>query len=164
MSKAERIIKLAPEKSVLIGTAESCTGGMIASALTDIAGSSVAVDRGFVTYSNAAKSSMLGVDPAIIADHGAVSSPVVEAMAQGAVSALSPSQHRIAVSVSGVAGPGGGSAEKPVGLVWFGLAHCHQDQINVLSEAINFTGDRHSVRMAATDHALDMILNFLSEL
>ena len=80
MSKAKRIITLAAEKSVLIGTAESCTGGMIASALTDISGSSVAIDRGFVTYSNAAKSSMLGVHPAIIADHGAVSSSVVEAM------------------------------------------------------------------------------------
>lgn len=164
MSKAEQIILLASNKSVLIGTAESCTGGMIASALTDIAGSSVVVDRGFVTYSNAAKSSMLGVDPAIIAHKGAVSSSVVEAMAQGAVSALSPSQHRIAVSVSGVAGPGGGSKKKPVGLVWFGLAHHDQDKSKVISVAMNFTGDRHDVRMAATDHALDMILNLLMDL
>lgn len=163
-SKAEQIITLAAEKSVLIGTAESCTGGMIAAALTDIAGSSIAVDRGFITYSNDAKSAMLGVDPTIIDDHGAVSSQVVEAMARGAVSALSLSDHGIAISVSGVAGPGGGSSEKPVGLVWFGLAHRQGDSVIVTSMAMHFAGSRHDVRTAATDHALDMILNLLMDL
>src|SRR5215475_8586330 len=103
----------------MLATAESCTGGMVAAALTDIAGSSAVVERAFVTYTNRAKSQMLGVDPALIEAHGAVSRQVAEAMARGA---LAYSATDVAVSVTGIAGPDGGSAEKPVGLVWFGLA------------------------------------------
>src|SRR5262249_3635861 len=108
-----------------IGTAESCTGGLAAACLTDIAGSSSAFERGFVTYSNEAKAELLGVDPGLIALHGAVSKEIAEAMAIGAAGGLArsePERTRMAVSVTGVAGPGGGTAEKPVGLVHFGLA------------------------------------------
>ena len=103
----------------MLATAESCTGGMIAAALTDIAGSSAVVDRGFVTYSNEAKMDMLGVSAATLDAHGAVSRETALEMAAGA---LARSRAGIALSVTGIAGPGGGSAEKPVGLVWFGLA------------------------------------------
>lgn len=102
-----------------LATAESCTGGMVAALLTDIPGSSDVVERGFVTYSNAAKTEMLGVAADLIADHGAVSEQVARAMAEGA---LRNSPADVAVSITGVAGPGGGSAAKPVGLVHFGLA------------------------------------------
>ena len=119
MSVAGEILALARQNGVMISTAESCTGGMVAAALTDIAGASDVFDRGFVTYSNAAKAEMLGVDPALIALRGAVSSEVAAAMAMGAVTASGAS---LAVSITGIAGPGGGTAEKPEGLVWFGLA------------------------------------------
>jgi nicotinamide-nucleotide amidase len=137
-------------KGVMIATAESCTGGLIAGLLTAIAGSSDVVDRGFVTYSNAAKSEMLGVPAALIASHGAVSAPVAEAMARGA---LQRSAATIAVAVTGIAGPGGGSADKPVGLVWFGLAQGDA----VVSEPVVFPGDRTAVRIATVEHALAMI-------
>lgn len=104
---------------IMLATAESCTGGMIAAALTDIAGSSIVVDRGFVTYSNEAKMEVLGVRPETLEAHGAVSRETALEMASGV---LSRSRAGIAVSVTGIAGPGGGSPEKPVGLVWFGLA------------------------------------------
>ena len=136
----------------MAATAESCTGGLIAAALTDIAGSSDVVDRGFVTYSNAAKTDMLGVDPALIAAHGAVSAPVAEAMASGA---LARSWATLAISVTGIAGPGGGSAEKPVGLVWFGIARRGTD---ARTESHVFPGDRGAVRAATVRHALALML------
>ncbi|WP_375455529.1 CinA family protein [uncultured Methylobacterium sp.] len=102
-----------------IATAESCTGGLVAGLLTAVPGSSAVVERGFVTYSNAAKAEMIGVPAALIATHGAVSEPVARAMAAGARAA---SRAAVAVAVTGIAGPGGGSAEKPVGLVHFALA------------------------------------------
>jgi nicotinamide-nucleotide amidase len=114
---AEEVLDEAKAKGLKIATAESCTGGLVAGALTAIAGSSDVVDCGFVTYSNEAKSQMVGVDPALIAAHGAVSSQVAMAMAGGA---LKHSRADVSVAITGVAGPGGGSAEKPVGLVWFG--------------------------------------------
>ena len=154
--KAQNIIHKAAAKGVMLATAESCTGGMIAAALTDIAGSSVAVDRGFVTYSNAAKTESLGVQPDEINAHGAVSSEVVEAMARGAVQKISGDQG-IAVSVSGVAGPGGGSRDKPVGLVWFGIAARNGDEVTCQTIKANFDGDRTQVRSAATHFALNLI-------
>lgn len=102
-----------------IATAESCTGGLVAGLLTEVAGSSAVMERGFVTYSNEAKSDLVGVPAALIAEHGAVSAPVARAMAEGAVAA---SRAHVAVAITGVAGPGGGSDAKPVGLVHFGLA------------------------------------------
>lgn len=115
---AARVLAAARARGWRIATAESCTGGLVAAALTDIAGSSDVFDRGFVTYSNAAKTAMLGVDPALILAHGAVSEPVARAMAAGA---LARSEARLAIAITGVAGPGA-SETKPEGLVWFALA------------------------------------------
>lgn len=134
-----------------IATAESCTGGLIAAALTAIPGASDVVDRGFVTYSNEAKMELLGVPQAMLTAHGAISEPVVRAMAEGA---LARSRAAITIAVTGVAGPGGGSVEKPVGLVWFGLAQRGQE---LHSEKLVFPGDRSSVRAATVAHAFGLI-------
>ena len=134
-----------------IATAESCTGGLIAAALTAVAGSSDVVDRGFVTYSNAAKTDLLGVPADLIAGHGAVSAPVAMAMAAGA---LERSLADVVVSVTGVAGPGGGSDEKPIGTVWFGLA---DRRCPVRAEHMLFPGDRGAVRLASVLHALALL-------
>ena len=131
----------------LLATAESCTGGMIAAACTDLAGASDWFERGFVTYSNAAKTEMLGVPAALIEVHGAVSEPVARAMATGAVAR---SHAQVAVAVTGVAGPTGGSADKPVGTVWFGWS---TDGV-VTTEMRRFAGDRAAVRQATLAHAL----------
>ena len=130
-----------------LATAESCTGGMVAAACTDLAGSSAWLERGFVTYSNAAKTQMLSVDAQLIASHGAVSEPVARAMAQGA---LQHSAAQVALAITGVAGPGGGSAAKPVGTVWFAFA----GPWGVHSEVQHFDGERAAVRQAAALHAL----------
>lgn len=137
-------------RGLMVATAESCTGGLIAAALTEIAGSSDVVDRGFVTYSNAAKTAMLGVPAALIAAHGAVSEPVARAMAEGA---LARSEAGVAVAVTGVAGPGGGSMEKPVGTVWFGLAWGG----GVATERQVFPGDRSAVRRATVLRAFELL-------
>lgn len=139
-------------RGMMAATAESCTGGLIAAALTEVAGSSDVVDRGFVTYSNAAKTAMLGVPAALIEAHGAVSEAVVRAMAEGA---LARSEAGVAVAVTGVAGPGGGSAEKPVGTVWFGLAQAGGTR----TERQVFPGDRGAVRRATVLRALGMLLD-----
>ena len=131
----------------MLAAAESCTGGMVAAACTDLAGSSAWLERGFVTYSNAAKTQMLGVDAQLIATHGAVSEPVARAMAQGA---LQHSAAQVALAITGVAGPGGGSEAKPVGTVWFAFA----GPWGVHSEVQHFGGDRAAVRQAAALHAL----------
>ena len=131
----------------MLATAESCTGGMIAAACTDLAGSSQWFERGFVTYSNAAKTELLGVPAALIEAHGAVSEPVARAMATGAVAR---SHAQVAVAVTGVAGPTGGSADKPVGTVWFGWS---TDGV-VSTEMRRFAGDRAAVRQATLAHAL----------
>ena len=116
---ARQVIETARVRGLMIATAESCTGGLIAAALTAVPGSSAVLERGFVTYSNAAKTAMLGVPADLIDLHGAVSEPVARAMAAGAVERSGAS---VSVSVTGVAGPGGGSNDKPVGLVHFGAA------------------------------------------
>lgn len=135
-----------------LATAKSCTGGMIAAALTDIAGSSDVVERGFVTYSNEAKTELLGVPPALIAAHGAVSAQVAAAMVQGA---LSHAPVDVAVSVTGIAGPGGATSGKPVGLVYFGVARKGGDS---RVERHTFHGDRAAIRAAATERALELLL------
>jgi nicotinamide-nucleotide amidase len=135
----------------LMATAESCTGGMIAAACTDLAGSSAWFERGFVTYSNAAKHELLGVPMALIEQHGAVSEPVARAMAEGAIAR---SQAQVAVAVTGVAGPTGGSAAKQVGTVWFGFA----TPAGVVSEMRRFDGDRAAVRATTVQHALVRLL------
>lgn len=139
------------ERSWMLATAESCTGGMIAAACTDLAGSSQWFERGFVTYSNAAKVASLGVDAASIAAHGAVSEVVARAMAFGAVS---HSEAQVGVAVTGVAGPTGGSDDKPVGTVWFGF-NIHG---RLTSEVRHFDGDRAAVRTATVQHALHRLL------
>jgi len=116
---ATALLDLCKAKKLMVATAESCTGGLVAGALTDIAGSSAVVDRGFVTYTNAAKHQMLGVPNATIERHGAVSRETAEAMVRGA---LGHANADLAVSITGIAGPGGGTADKPVGLVHFAAA------------------------------------------
>ncbi len=135
-------------------TAESCTGGMIAARCTDLSGSSNWFERGFVTYSNAAKCELIGVPTALIEQHGAVSEPVARAMAHGA---LMHAHAQVSVAVTGIAGPTGGSPGKPVGTVW--LAWCVGDQIS--SELQVFEGDRQAVREATVQHALQGLLNRL---
>lgn len=134
-----------------MATAESCTGGLIAAACTDLPGSSTWFERGFVSYSNAAKTELLGVDAALIERHGAVSDAVVRAMAQGA---LALSRAQVVVAVTGVAGPDGGSTENPVGTVWFGWATPE----GLWSEQCCFEGDRQQVRQATVQHALAVLL------
>ena len=150
----EQVAELADlllKKRWLLATAESCTGGLIAAACTDLAGSSAWFERGFVTYSNAAKIELLDVDAALIAQHGAVSEAVARAMVQGA---LAKSRAQVAVSVTGVAGPTGGSAAKPVGTVWFGFA----TSANVVTETRLFAGDRAAVRQATVQHAFERLI------
>ena len=142
------------ENGFLMTTAESCTGGMIAAACTDLAGSSAWFERGFVTYSNAAKTDMLGVDAALVTQHGAVSEPVARAMAFGAIC---HSQAQVSVAVTGVAGPTGGSAAKPVGTVWFGF----MVDGTLTSEAMRFAGDRAAVRHASVQYALKRLIELL---
>ena len=119
LAAATALLDLCKAKKLMVATAESCTGGLVAGALTEIAGSSAVVDRGFVTYTNEAKQQMLGVPAETLKAHGAVSRQTAEAMAKGA---LEHSSADLTVSITGIAGPGGGSADKPVGLVHFGAA------------------------------------------
>jgi nicotinamide-nucleotide amidase len=138
----------------MIATAESCTGGLIAATLTEIAGSSDVVDRGFVTYSNEAKSDLLGVPEDLIATHGAVSAEVAAAMATGA---LARSRAAVTVAVTGIAGPGGGTAEKPVGLVYIGLARRDRPEPSI--ERHVFDGRRHEVRLQTVVRAIDLLID-----
>lgn len=146
---------LLQKKGWMLATAESCTGGLIAGACTDLAGSSAWFERGIVSYSNAAKIELLGVPEALIAVHGAVSEPVARAMAEGAIAR---SRAQAAVAVTGVAGPTGGSPDKPVGLVWFGWSVG-----GVLSsERQLFAGDRAGIRAASVRHALQTLVHLLA--
>ncbi|WP_281374594.1 CinA family protein [Aureimonas mangrovi] len=148
---ATRIVARSAESGLMVATAESCTGGLVAGFLTDVPGSSAALERGFVTYSNAAKADLLRIDPALIDREGAVSEAVARAMASGA---LAHSRAAIAVSVTGVAGPGGGSAAKPVGLVHFGAARGDR----ILHRETRF-GDigRREIRLASVAVAFELI-------
>lgn len=149
---AERAGEALAARGWMLVTAESCTGGWVAQAVTAVAGSSAWFDRGFVTYSNAAKRQVLGVPEQLLAEHGAVSAATVEAMASGA---LAHSEAQLAVSVSGVAGPGGGSATKPVGTVWLGWATC---DATVVTRVLHLGGDRTDVRLKATFAALEGVI------
>ena len=151
----QRLAQALRQRGALLATAESCTGGLIAAACTDLSGSSDWFERGFVTYSNEAKAESLGVSPALIEQHGAVSEFVARAMAFGAVR---HSRAQVAVAVTGVAGPTGGSPGKPVGTVWFGF---HVDG-QLTSETRCFPGDRSQVRMATVRHALERLLALLA--
>jgi nicotinamide-nucleotide amidase len=151
LTEAEALLATCRAAGLRLATAESCTGGLIAAALTAIAGSSDVVDRGFVTYSNEAKNELLGVPMGLINAMGAVSGPVARQMAEGA---LNRSRAHMTIAVTGVAGPGGGSAEKPVGLVWFGLA---QRGVPVHGESHIFPGDRAAIREATVAKAFSLI-------
>ncbi|WP_428409649.1 CinA family protein [Hyphococcus sp.] len=155
-SLAQAIIDKAGAEGMMVASAESCTGGMITAALTDVPGASAVVERGFVTYTNEAKTEMLGVPAEVIAKRGAVSGAVARAMAKGA---LLNSRADVAVSVTGIAGPSGGTARKPVGLVWFGLA----DRNGVIraERRVFADGSRDFVRTKATETALHLMLTAL---
>lgn len=153
--KATALLEAFRRQGLMLAAAESCTGGLIAATLTEIAGSSDVLERGFVTYSNAAKSELLGVPEPLIADHGAVSAEVAGAMAAGA---LERSRADVAVSVTGVAGPGGATADKPVGLVFLGLAR--RGAAPVIERQL-FPGDRRAVRKASVLAAYALLLSAL---
>jgi nicotinamide-nucleotide amidase len=150
MSIASEIIDIAREKRVMIATAESCTAGLVAAAITEVAGSSAAMERGFVTYSNAAKIDMLGVSPETLEHYGAVSEPVAREMAAGA---RARSLAQVAVSLTGIAGPGG-SDHKPEGRVCFGIS----SPASLTAETVDFGAlGRSQVRAAACAHALHLL-------
>lgn len=136
-------------------TAESCTGGMIAKSFTDLAGSSAWFERGFVTYSNESKTEMLGVSASVIEQYGAVSEPVATAMATGA---LKNSHADYSIAVTGVAGPGGGSDEKPVGTVWIGIGSTNQ----VVAQTYLFDGDRENIRLLTMQTAIERLIHLMS--
>ena len=149
---AERVVRACEAASLRIVTAESCTGGLIAAALTEIPGASNVVERGFVVYSNAAKTELLGVPADLIEAHGAVSTEVAEAMAEGA---LARAPVELSVAITGIAGPGGATPAKPVGLVQLAAA---RKGAETLSERHVFGGDRGEVRLQGVQAALEMLL------
>jgi nicotinamide-nucleotide amidase len=156
VTKTEQLAAALRDKGWMLATAESCTGGMIAAACTDLAGSSEWFERGFVTYSDQAKTELLDVDAALIAANGAVSEVVARAMAFGAVR---HARAQVGVAVTGIAGPTGGSKEKPVGTVWFGF----MVDGRLTSETRRFDGDRAAVRRATVAYAFDGLLQRVAE-
>ena len=158
LTLAGSILDICRERGLKIATAESCTGGLIAACFTEIAGSSDVFDRGFVTYSNAAKQDMLGVKAETLSRYGAVSRETAKEMAQGA---LDHSRASIAISVTGIAGPGGGSPEKPVGLVHIAIATSHGKASHVEHRFIDL--DRSAVRLMTVRSGLQMLDHFLSK-
>ena len=155
-AQVDSLARLLLEKKLMLVTAESCTGGLIAAACTDLAGSSAWFERGFVTYSNDAKMELLGVEERLLRRAGAVCEGVARAMVTGA---LAHSKAQVAVAVTGVAGPTGGSPAKPVGTVWFGFAVPGK----VLTEKCHFDGDRAAVRAATVRHAFTRLLELLAQ-
>ncbi len=149
--QAEQLLQHCRTRGVMLATAESCTGGLIAGLLTSVAGSSDVFERGFVTYSNASKAQMLGIPSVMIALHGAVSEEVARVMAEGA---LTYSGAQLSVAVTGVAGPTGGTANKPVGLVYIASAMLGGE---VMVQRHQFSGDREAVRMRTVDMALRLL-------
>ena len=153
---AARAGRALQQKGWLLATAESCTGGGVGQAITEIAGSSDWFECGFISYSNASKSELLDVSPALLAQHGAVSEEIAAAMAQGA---LSNSNAHVTVSTTGIAGPGGAVAGKPVGTICFGWTSADATH----TERMVFSGDRHAVREQTVAHALKGLIRFLEQ-
>ena len=151
MSEAAALLERYRQAGLRIVTAESCTGGMVAARLTDIAGASDVVERGFVTYSNEAKAEMLGVPTVLLAQYGAVSAQVARSMAEGAIA---HARADVAIAVTGIAGPGGAMAGKPVGLVYLAVARRGRD---TKVERQHYGGDRQAVRDAAAGRALELL-------
>ncbi|MDF2178270.1 nicotinamide-nucleotide amidase [Aliiglaciecola sp. CAU 1673] len=156
LALAEKLGQALQQKGWTITCAESCTGGGIGYAITSISGSSAWFERGFITYSNEAKSALLGVREDILLVNGAVSAQTVEQMAQGALNAAAAN---LAIAVSGIAGPDGGSPEKPVGTVWFGLAQ----EGKVKSVHRRFEGDRHQIREQVIEFALQLLIEAVAD-
>ena len=156
MSDLSQLLQTCREHDIIIATAESCTGGMISTALTAIAGASDVFDRGFVTYSNDAKHDMLGVPKSLIKQHGAVSEQVAKAMVKGA---LEKSNANLAVSATGIAGPHGATAEKPVGLVYIGFCVLGEE---VEAYPFQFNGTRTQIREQTTQTAIKLIADYLA--
>jgi nicotinamide-nucleotide amidase len=151
---ATRVGQALKSRGLMLTTAESCTGGGVAQAITEIAGSSAWFDCGFVTYSNASKMALLDVPASVLQAHGAVSVETAAAMSQGA---LRNSDAQVALSTTGIAGPDGGTPDKPVGTVCFGWAQ----EEKLMVERVLFSGDRHAVRVQSVEHALRGLLVFL---
>ena len=149
-----QLAELVQEKRLKVCTAESCTGGLIAKSLTDLAGSSDWFERGFVTYSNQSKCEMIEVPESVIIEYGAVSEPVANAMARGA---LRNSAADVSIAVTGVAGPAGGTEEKPVGTVWIAVASEKQ----LVAKKYWFDGDREAIRIETMQTAIEMLLQLL---
>ena len=161
MTAAEKLVKVLTEKRLTCATAESCTGGGVGYAITAVSGSSAVFWGGIISYDNSVKRDVLGVPEEVLTTNGAVSSECAAAMAEGAKRLLKTD---LAVSLTGIAGPGGGSAEKPVGLVWFGLASGgSRSCATVITEKKVFPGDREAVRVAAIEHALHLLLTAAEE-
>ena len=156
MTNAEKLVKTLVEKKLTCATAESCTGGGVGYAITGVAGSSAVFMGGVISYDNSVKRDVLGVPEEVLAMKGAVSPECAAAMAEGARRLLKTD---LAVALTGIAGPGGGTAEKPVGLVWFGLA----SKSCTTTEKVIFPGDRERVRASAIEHALLLLLAASSE-
>lgn len=155
LEQSEKLLSAARARKIKLATAESCTGGLIAAALTEIPGSSDVFERGFVTYSNEAKVDLLGVAKELIAKHGAVSEQTVEAMALGA---LEHSRAHLALSVSGIAGPGGGSDDKPVGTVYFAVAH-DERPVRIVRKNFDAGLSRGEIREQATVFGLSLLMD-----
>ena len=151
MTTAEKLVQALVEKKLTCATAESCTGGGVGYAITGVSGSSAVFWGGVISYDNSVKRDVLGVPEEVLSTKGAVSPECAAAMAEGVRRLLKTD---LAVSLTGIAGPGGGSAEKPVGLVWFGLA----SMVGTTTEKKIFPGDREAVRTAAIEHALNLLL------
>ena len=152
MTTAEKLVKVLRENNMTCATAESCTGGGVGYAITGVSGASAVFWGGVISYDNSVKHGVLGVPEEVLATRGAVSSECAAAMAEGVRRLLKTD---LAVSITGIAGPGGGTAEKPVGLVWFGLASA----TGAATEKKIFTGDRETVRAAAIEHSLHLLLS-----
>jgi nicotinamide-nucleotide amidase len=155
LAKAAKVLSVAIERKLTICTVESCTGGLVAACLTEVAGSSAVIDRAFVTYSNRAKTEMVGVSAELIEAHGAVSAPVARAMAEGGIRT---SDAPLSVAITGIAGPGGGTIEKPVGLVHFATART--GRVQQLERRFGDIG-RTEIRLASVDVALDLLLTMM---
>ena len=161
MTTAEKLVKVLTEKKMTCATAESCTGGGVGYTITGVSGSSAVFWGGVISYDNSVKRDVLGVPEEVLATKGAVSSECAAAMAEGARRLLKTD---LAVSLTGIAGPGGGTAEKPVGLVWFGLASGgSRSRATVITEKKVFPGDREAVRTAAIEHALNLLLDAVAK-
>lgn len=154
---AERVGRALAERGLMLATAESCTGGWVAKVMTDVAGSSGWFERGFVTYSNSAKQDLLGVRASTLRVHGAVSEQAVREMAEGA---LARSRARVALAISGIAGPEGGTPGKPVGTVWLAWARAG---VTIRARLARFPGDREAVRRQSVLAALQGVLDMLAD-